>query len=124
VEPSATHTCRFRFGAAQAGAIDVNGSAATGAGASIVLCRAPALPQNATYYEGEMARRSFFEESSYFAPPGYPQPSLEYSLNAQQFTADAHPFTFHSPIAISSVSPSSGPNDGGARVTIHGFVKP
>ena len=120
-EPSATHTCRFRFGAAQAGAIDVNGTAATGAGASIVLCRAPALPQNATYYEGEMARRSFYEESDYFTPPGYPQPSLEYSLNAQQFTADARPFTFHSPMAISSVSPSSGPNDGGARVTIRGF---
>ena len=120
-EPSATHTCRFRFGAAQAGAIDVNGTAATGAGASIVLCRAPALPQNATYYEGEMARRSFYEESNYFTPPGYPQPSLEYSLNAQQFTADARPFTFHSPMAISSVSPSSGPNDGGARVTIRGF---
>jgi hypothetical protein len=46
--------------------------------------------------------------------------ALEVSLNAQQYTVEAHGFRYHGLPAVSGFSPSSGPSAGATRVVVSG----
>ena len=48
--------------------------------------------------------------------------AVEVSLNAQQYTTDAHLFQFYSVPTVSSLSPNTGPVLGGTRVLVHGLA--
>jgi len=109
VEHPTDHTCRFGFAAADGGLVDVSGTATQAIlGGSLVQCFAPAV------------RLPYYESHGSLAPTNFPQISLEYSLNGQQFTVAMHPFTYYDPTTISIASPNSGPIDGGTRVIVHG----
>ena len=45
--------------------------------------------------------------------------SSRWSLNGQQFTSDAVPFTYYDEALLHSLLPASGPHHGGTRVLIH-----
>lgn len=57
---------------------------------------------------------------SALAPDAVSVVGLEASLNAQDYTANQQPFTFYAPPRVVSLSPSSGPLEGGTLVLISG----
>ena len=54
------------------------------------------------------------------AEAGYEVP-VEMSVDNVSFTAAGHTFTYYHEVVVSASSPSSGPADGGTRVTVHGY---
>ena len=59
------------------------------------------------------------------APVGIPLRSqsvrLEVAFNGQDFTASGANYTFHRPVAVSRLSPSTGPAEGGTLIDISGY---
>ena len=98
-EASANHTCRFGHTATSGGALDttvVVVGATVGMDNSSVRCRAPAAARAGAA-------------------------SVEYSLNAQQYSAPVPlGFTYYETAALAAASPSTGPVRGGTNVTLSG----